>query len=222
MFRFKGISSSEMSVIIAEEESFKAKASQRYETIEVEGRDGAEFIPLGYSYVERPIYVQCLDISKIDDILAWLDGEGNFEYQGRVTKASFFSRLEPQRKAGIRIIDTTFIRHPFWYKINDCYVDVSDSVINEGNRESKPIIKLEKTTSDSVDITINGCRFVYNFTDDYVEIDCKEKIAEYEGLNRDRQLVIGYEFPILVPGENSVTINSGACNIKFKRKDCWL
>ena len=222
MFRFKGISSSEMSVIIAEEESFKAKASQRYETIEVEGRDGAEFIPLGYSYVERPIYVQCLDISKIDDILAWLDGEGDFEYQGRKTKASFFSKLEPQRKAGIRIIDATFIRQPFWYKVNDDYVDVTNSVINEGNIKSRPIIKLEKTTSDSVDITINGLRFVYNFTDSYVIIDCKEKTAEYEGLNRSRQLEIGYDFPALKTGENAITINSGACNIKIKRKDCWL
>ena len=58
MFKFKGISSTDMQVVIEEEEHFIARAAQRYETIEIEGRNGAIFNELGYSYVERPIYVQ--------------------------------------------------------------------------------------------------------------------------------------------------------------------
>lgn len=122
MFKFKGISSEDMQVIIEEEEHFIARASQRYETIEIEGRDGAIFNELGYSVVERPIYVQCLNINKIDNILAWLNGEGEFEYKGRKTTARFYSELEPQRSSCIRIIDTTFIRDPFWYKANEKYI----------------------------------------------------------------------------------------------------
>ena len=119
MFKFKGISSEDMQVIIEEEEHFIARAAQKYEITEVEGKDGAIFDELGYSYVERPIYVQCLNINKIDDILAWLNGEGEFEYKGRKTIARFYSQLEPIRQACIRIIDTTFIRNPFWYKADD-------------------------------------------------------------------------------------------------------
>ena len=126
MFKFKGISSEDMQVIIEEEEHFIARASQRYETIEIEGRDGAIFDELGYSVVERPIYVQCLNINKIDDILAWLNGEGEFEYKGRKTTARFYSQLEPQRSSCIRIIDTTFIRDPFWYKANEEYILAKD------------------------------------------------------------------------------------------------
>ena len=121
MFKFKGISSEDMQVVIEEEEHFLARAGQRYEVTEIEGRDGAIFDELGYSYVERPIYVQCLNVDKIDDILAWLNGEGELEYKGRVTTARFYSQLEPQRQACIRIIDANFIRNPFWHKANDAY-----------------------------------------------------------------------------------------------------
>lgn len=222
MFKFKGISSQDMQVVIEEEEHFIARAAQRYEVTEIEGRDGAIFDELGYSYVERPIFVQCLNTDKIDDILAWLNGEGEFEYKGRVTTARFYSQLEPQRKACIRIIDTMFIRDPFWYKAEDDYEEISEEIENTGNIESRPIIKLTKTTSDSVDITINGTRFIYNFSDNFVEIDCEEKTVECNGLNRSRQLEIGYEFPKLSAGTNLISINSGECQIEIRRKDRWL
>ena len=223
MFKFKGISSTDMQVIIEEEEHFIARAAKRYEAIEIDGRDGAIFDEKGYSCIERPIYVQCLNVNKIDDILAWLDGEGEFEYKDRKTIARFYSELEPQREACIRIIDTNFIRDPFWYKKNDEYVTVTNNVINEGNIYSRPIIRLEKTNYDSVDIEISGIRFQYSFNDDdYVEIDCEEKTALYEGLNRNRQLIISYDYPKLSPGNNTVTIKEGGCTIKAKRKDRWL
>lgn len=222
MFLFKGISSQDMQVVIEEEEHFIARAAQRYEITEIEGKDGAIFNELGFSYIERPILIQCLNNEKIDDILAWLNGRGDFEYKGRVTKARFYSELEPKRESCIRIINTTFIRDPFWYKSNDNYVEVSDSIENEGNVESRPVIKLIKNNSNVADITINSTRFKYNFLDNYVEINCEEKTVEYNGLNRSRQLEIGYEFPKLNLGSNSVIINSGDCDIQVKRKDRWL
>lgn len=223
MFKFKGISSQDMQAVIEEEEHFIARASQRYETTEIEGRDGAIFDILGYSIVERPMYVQCLNIEKIDSILAWLNGEGEFEYKGRKTTARFYSQLEPQRNACIRIIDTMFIRDPFWYKSQDDYIEIEDTIVNEGNIESRPILRLEKAISDKVDITVNNLRFKYSFEQDtYIEIDCEEKTVKYEGLNRNRQIEIGYDFPKLKVGNNTVTINSGDCIIKAKRKDRWL
>lgn len=126
-----------MQVVIEEEEHFIARAARRYEVTEIEGRDGAIFNELGYSYVERPIYVQCLNTNKIDDILAWLDGEGEFEYKGRKTTARFYSQLEPQRETVIRIIDTTFIRDPFWTKLEDEFVEVKGD--KEKNAEDENI-----------------------------------------------------------------------------------
>lgn len=153
MFKFKGISSKDMQVVVEEEEHFIAKASQRYEMTEIEGRDGAIFDELGYSVVERPIYVQCLNINKIDDILAWLNGEGEFEYKGRKTTARFYSQLEPQRSSCIRIIDTTFIRDPFWCKVNEDYQLVKD---RKDKKASGEYIHVEDSSNCRAKINIGG------------------------------------------------------------------
>ena len=224
MFKFKGISSDDMKVIVEEEIEFLAKAPQRYDRIEIDGRDGAIFNELGYAVVERPIKAQILDNSKLDDVLGWLNGEGQFEYNNRVTTARFYNEIEPKREANIKVASFNFIRDPFWYKANDDYVTVTSTVTNEGNIASRPIIKLEKGEDESIDITIGGVRFTYTFleNDTFVEIDCEEMKATYEGLNRNRQLSIGYDFPLLPVGESDVTIHSGDATVKVKKKDRWL
>lgn len=223
MFQFKGISSQDMQVIVAEEEHFIARAAQRYEITEIEGRDGAIFEPQGYSYIERPILVQCLNINKIDMILQWLNGEGEFVYKGRKTIARFYTEIEPQRSASIRIIDTTFIRDPFWIKADDDFIEIDNIAYNGGNIESRPIIRLEKSSSNTVDITINKIRLKYNFNnEEYVEINCEEKTVLYDNLIRNRQIEMGYEYPFLNVGENKIIINGGNAKIKIKNKDRWL
>lgn len=154
MFKFKGISSKDMQVVIEEEEHFIAKAARRYETVEIEGRDGAIFEELGYSYVERPIYVQCLNTDKIDEILAWLDGEGEFEYKDRKTTARFYSQLEPKREGYIRIIDTTFIRDPFWTKLDDEYIEVKGR--KDATTEKSDNIHVEDSSNLTAKIDVFG------------------------------------------------------------------
>ena len=233
MFKFKGISSNEMRVVVEEEELFVARSAIRYEAIEIEGRDGAIYDELGYSAVERPIVIQCLDVSKIDDILAWLDGPGELEYKGRKTIARFYAELEPIRNASIRIIDTRFIRDPFWYKADDEYeeVDVDNPFVNnEGNTSSRPIIKLVKTTDDTVTIQINETWITYTFdSEEYVEIDCDAKTVTYKGMNRTRRITIidghttEYVFPYFEPSDNNYAFSvDGECTILLKRKDRWL
>ena len=101
--------------------------------------------------------------------------------------------------------------------------DTDEKVENQGNIYSKPIIRLEKTVFKEVEIAINGIRFKYNFEeDDYVEIDCEKMTVQYEGLDRNRRLVIDFEFPKLKEGNNDIIMYSGDCIIKCKRKDRWL
>ena len=201
MFVFKGISSEDMEVIIEEEEHFLGKASQKYEMTEIEGRDGALFEEQGYTVINRPIKVQILNTDKLYKILAWLDGVGILEYKGKITKARFYADLNPVRNASIKIIETNFIRDPFWSKKRDDFIEVKDIVINEGTIYSQPIIRLEKKSENKIDITINDVRFLYNFpeNEDYVEINCEEKSVKYNNLNRNRQIKIDYNFPILFP-----------------------
>lgn len=184
---------------------------------------GALFEEQGYNVIERPMKVQILNIRKLDKILSWLDGVGILEYKGRVTKARFYNEIDPIRTANIKVADISFVRDPFWNKKRDEYIQVQEIVTNEGNIYSEPIIKLEKNTSESIDITINDVRFVYNFNNEsYVEIDCENQTVEYEKNNRNRQIEMGYKFPTLSPGDNKIIIHSGDAKVQIKRKDRWL
>lgn len=223
MFIFNNISSTDMEVIIEEEEHFLGKASQRYVRSEIEGRNGALFEEQGYTVIERPMKVQILNLDKLDKILGWLNGVGILEYKGRITKARFYNEIEPIRTANIKIADVTFIRDPFWNKKRDDFIEVTNIILNEGNIYAEPIIKLKRNKLDKIDITINDVRFIYNFNnEEYVNIDCEEQIVEYEKNNRNRQIEIGYKFPTIKPGENKIIVHSGDARIFIKRKDRWL
>lgn len=223
MFIFNNISSDDMEVVVEEEEHFLGRASQRYLKTEIEGKNGALFEEQGYSVIERPMKIQILNINKLDKILEWLNGTGILEYKNRITKARFYSEISPIRTANIKIADITFIRDPFWNKKIDEYVTIENSVINEGNIYSEPIIKLEKNTLDKIDITVNDVRFIYNFNNEgFVEIDCENQTVEYNKLNRNRQIEIGYKLPTLKTGTNEIIIHEGDATVKIKRKDRWL
>lgn len=223
MFIFNNISSTDMEVIIEEEEHFLGKASQRYVRSEIEGRNGALFEEQGYTVIERPMKIQILNLDKLDKILGWLNGVGILEYKGRITKARFYNEIEPIRTANIKIADVTFIRDPFWNKKRDDFIEVTNIILNEGNIYAEPIIKLKRNKLDKIDITINDVRFIYNFNnEEYVDIDCEEQIVEYEKNNRNRQIEIGYKFPTIKPGENKIIVHSGDARIFIKRKDRWL
>lgn len=223
MFVFNNISSTDMQVIVEEEDQFLGRASQRYARTDIEGRDGALFEEQGYTTIDRQIMIQILNPDKLDEIIAWLNGVGILEYKGRITKARFYNEINPVRTANIKTADVSFTRNPFWTKKRDEYTPVTNIVFNEGTIYSKPIIKLKKNTSSSIDVTVNDVRFTYNFNnDEYGIIDCEEKNAECEGNNRNRQLDIGYKFPTLQPGENNITVHSGDAEIFIKRKDRWL
>lgn len=223
MFKFKNISDKEMNVVCEEIDNILTKASIISET-NIDGENSElDYYEEGYSNVEGTLDLFVLDKSKIDSIKSWLNGKGLFEYKGRITNLAFYSEYEISRSSTIYKLSVDFVRSPFWYKSDDEFVSVENDILNEGNVHSYPIIRIEKGTSDSVDISINDVRFKYNFNgDEFVEIDCQKAQASYNNLSRNLNLEIGYLFPTINPGDNKVIINDGDAIIKVKRKDCWL
>lgn len=223
MFKFKGKSSREFNIVIEEPENLLKKSLQSYEVISIEGRDDADYIPLGYKSVEVSLKLQLLDPKKLDDVYHWLQGEGLLEYKERVTKARFFSEMDPLRASTIKIIDVSLIRSPFWRPKYDYFVESFDNIANLGNVKSKPIIRLSRTNEDVIRIKVNDITFKYDFKgEESALIDCEEMSASFDGLSRNKRLEIGFQFPELYPGRNEVKVIDGDAKIEFKRKDVWL
>lgn len=223
MFKFRGKSTKEFDIRIQSPDNLIVKASQRYEEIVVDGRHGSIYNPLGYAPVEISLTLYLEDPSRVDDIFQWLSGSGELEYKGRVSNVRIYAEIDPVKLANLRVIELSIIRSPFWHKAKDPYTKITTRVENEGNVLSQPIIKLTRGTSAKVEVAIGLVQFEYDFKgDSFVEIDCQEMDATMNGLSRNKQIKIGYEFPQLQIGNNIVKILKGAPTVEIKVKDRWL
>jgi hypothetical protein len=222
MWKFNGLSSNDMGVI-ASELDFTAKAPQRVDRVIVDGKNESQFVPLGYSEVDIDIFLQLVDVAKENEVYSWLNGEGILEFNGKVSKAYFYDSFQFKRDASIKTSRVRLLRSPFWHKAIDEFTNVTTSVINVGTIPSQPLIRFEKNTSSTFDVTIGGVRFNYDFADDTsVEIDCATGEVKFDSLYRFNQIDIGYDLPILAIGSSVVSIHSGDPIVKIKRKDRWL
>lgn len=224
MFYFNDIFSKDMKVVLEEEVNLLTKANKLYESLNEGENYNLDFVESGYDVVNGNIVLSVLDKSKLDDIKKWLNGKGILKYKDRITKVAFYESYQVQRAATIYKLSINFLRSPYWLKANDDYEVCTDSILNTGNVESYPLIKLEKNTSKKIDITINGVNLIYTFPDneEYVIIDCQSGNAFYDNLYRNTNLSISFEFPKIKPGINAININQGDSIIKVKRKDAWL
>lgn len=222
MWKFKGISSEDMD-IVASELDFTAKAPQRLNQINVDGKNESQYIPLGYEEVDIDVFLQLLDPTRESEVYAWLNGEGLLEYNGKITKAYFYGSFQLTRDATIKTGKARFMRSPFWHKANEDFSTVTTSVVNAGTMPAQPFLRFEKGTTQTFDITIGGVRFQYDFgSDTFVEIDCSNGEVKYNGLYRFGQISIGFDLPVLPIGTSLIVLHSGDPVIKIKQKDRWL
>lgn len=222
MWKFKGISSEDMD-IVASELDFTAKAPQRINQVNVDGKNESQYTSLGYEEVDIDVFLQLLDPSRESEVYAWLNGEDLLEYAGKISKAYFYGSFQLTRDATIKTGKVRFMRSPFWHKANEEFTIITTSVVNIGTEPAQPLLRFEKGTTETFDITIGGVRFQYSFgSDTFVEIECGTGEVKYDGLFRFSQIMIGFDLPILPVGTSSIVLHSGDPVIKIKQKDRWL
>lgn len=220
MIKFNGLSEKELGVVIEEPTRILGRAPLKTEITTIDGRDSNIVDYLGYEPFKTSLDFQILDINKIDLLFETLTGKLRLDYDGKYSFINTYDAINLERMAFLRKFSISVHRDPFW-RIDDDFVE---DFSNTGNVASKPILRFVKKENSSLDVTVSGIRFKYTFNeqDTYVDIDCESKNAMYDGLSRNRNLEIGWDFPIFHPGENVVTIHSGDALILCKRKDLWL
>lgn len=222
MFYLDNISAEDIGVY-AEEETFLSRAPINYEEIKIDGKHGSEFVEKGFGNVVGKLRLFVKDQNKLDYAKSMFAGKRELKYNGRISTIRFYDINEVSRLGTIQELNVRFIRDPFWLKSNDQYVECQQNIVNEGNYDAQPIIKLVGSANNTVDISINGIRFVYKFdSNTEVEIDCKKQEETYNGISKSSNIEIGFKYPFLVPGNNTVTVNSGTAKIYVKKKDVWL
>lgn len=224
-FTFKGISSENMGLVVNKMPNY-VKPKRRNEVIEVKGKDGANIIEYGFAPYTIKANVTLMDISKLDEIISWLDGSGQlvvsddpYKYRNvSVLEGIDYARLSDFKEASVEF----FVYDPYRYingEVARTVTSFPGSVRNDGTTTSKPIITI--VGSGYVSITINGTTFGYTFpSGESVKLDCEEMDATYDGILRN-QYMTG-NFPTLKVGVNSITVSGTVTSIKFEKHSRYL
>lgn len=222
MFRFNGISAKEMGVIV-DEMDFNTKAQRSYESTSIDGLHGA-LIDIGsYQNVTGSFNITLMK-DNVDEVVAWLNGKGKLVFKDRETTIYILDQVDYSRLGHVKSASINYIRSPFWIKADDTYSRVTASVIhNAGNMTASPLVKVCKGSNYTEIVTINDVEFKLSFEGvDTIILDCASKTeVDSEGNSVSHLVEIGYEYPQLVPGNNTITV-AGDSVVWIRDKECWL
>jgi predicted phage tail component-like protein len=184
------------------------KPEKKVQEIEIQGRDGDLTIDEN-SYKPVVVTMTCTlsDMSRIEDVKAWLDGYGNitFNWQSsRYYNAKFINKIDiSQSLESLGEFPLIFKIQPFAYAtINPLItLTVGGSVTNPGTVNSKPLIKVYGT--GSINLTINGKTIYLTSVVSYVAVDSGLMNCYKDTVLKNNNML--GDFPDFIPGVNAIS-----------------
>lgn len=213
MFTFKGISSTDMGVFIAEHFPLPVSVAREEEEV-LPGRDGVvTFSDGSYEGSEIKGKVYILPTTNLDAVVKWLQGWGELIIPGAedryyIAKVSNLVPISQFIINEVYEIPLTFKCQPFGYLLSGKQEVSFDSgtIKNLGNTIAKPIIKFN---GGSNVITINSRKFsMVAPNNSTIIIDCE--IEEALNITEQKYLPTTVDFPYFDEGDNIVTCTPGS------------
>ena len=219
-FRFKGRESTDYAVAAQSLLADGGKASPiRYDKIDIDGRDGAIYIPLGLADIEREIPCVLLDKAKEDAVREWLSGEGMLQVGERQKIIRILDGIEFHVLRGWKHEEFSLhvIEEPCWESIDEWAAVVSGGTIsNPGTIESVPEIRISGAGTGTVLVNGTGIGVSLPSNGGMLVIDCKGKTEDHPEWCR-----LGWEYPFLSPGTNVVEYAGGVETVALRRRGRW-
>ena len=240
-FEYKGIRSSDMSIRI---ESKNVFSGPEYEVdfLSIPGRDGDLISGNGRFpnvQVTYSVFVPAKTISelsaKITAIKAWLySGLNSYHtlsdtYDTAFTRRAVFAgKLDIEDEMNrIGVFTVSFSCKPYRYDDAGTFSTTlsasGDVLINPYPFISRPLIRIEGNGKGVLTIQSEGVNAIWNFTgiDGYVEAD-SEQMNFYKDAEPKNDTVSGDGFPLLYPGENTISYSGGITAVTVIPRWCSL
>ena len=204
-------------------------AEKKYESTEVEGRDGSLMRFLGYDDLKFTLTFNILfqidikqKLREIKGVVAQagtlsFDDSPNFYYK---IKQSQISETESVIKAsGIFSVD--FVAEPFEYEVTSStsYTTKPVTLINKTTAESLPLIKI--TGTGTVVLTINGVGITLTGLTSNITLDSELQEA-YTGLTTNMNSNMNGNFPVFKIGSNTITWSGSVTKVEIDPRWRWL
>lgn len=239
-FEYKGIRSSDMGLRI---ESKNVFSGPEYEVdfLSIPGRDGdliagsSRFPNVQVTY---SVFIPAKTISelsqKITAVKAWLySGLNSYHTLSDTYDTAFFRHAVFAGKLDIEdelnrigIFTISFSCKPFRYDAagtESITLATGGVLLNPYPFTSKPILRIEGSGKGTLTIQSEGSNATWNFTsiDGYVEAD-SEQMNFYKDAEPKNDTVFGDGFPLLYPGENTVSFSGGITAVTVIPRWCCL
>lgn len=206
------------------------KSGIRYETTEIEGRDGDIIDKKGYLPYDKKIEITLTTDYDINLLINWLNGSGKLILSNEPDKyynAEIIEQIDFERLIIFKTATIIFHIQPYKYLVKENVAsmeiteETSFKVNNQGLLDSKPIIKLYG--QGKIEITINDLvAFNINIDEEYVVIDAMREDAYKDGILKNRQMSGDFENVRLSVGENIIKWTGNLTKIEVDPKSRWL
>lgn len=154
-FSFKNISSESFGVTLTGLPPF-TKPPKRYNKYDVIGKDGAEYVEQGYTSYQKPLSIGIKDVSRINDIMDWLNGSGMLTISNEPDKyylAKIFDQIDYNHLVRFGEATVTLEVQPFKYAVDNDIITVTESsytINNDGNVSCMPTLTIYGSGNISV------------------------------------------------------------------------
>lgn len=188
-----------------------------------------------YDRILVTVRVVAPDNDNIDNVNAWLDGEGNLifgdeperAYHARITKE--FSRSNRMPRLRGQEFTITFDCEPFRYNANAA-IDSEryysgETITNPGTVASAPLLLVNGNGDGTLMIGSNT--LIFNDLKYYVYVDCESKIAYTGGSSATDPMMLATqhvtgEWPEIQPGDSQVSFTGGITSVIITPRWRWL
>ena len=217
-FEWNGVRSTAYGIYVSLQPPIMIPA-ERVTYKDVAGKAGSVAITEGervYKDLTMPVKCWAKRDADLSIITQWIRGRGKITfgnrpegyYKGRLNSQAELKRFE---KSDVREFTLSFRCEPYLYLKNntDIILTAAGTVQNLYNEEALPIIQV--TATGDFDLTVNGklCRFVGTTGDVTINSMIQEAYSGTASMNGKME----GEFPVLLPGGNTVSWTGNATKI---------
>ena len=226
---FKNIDSRDIKGLIISELPPITKPKMRVRVDTIDGKDGAETVNLGFEAYTKTVKIGLTREYDIDNIIAWLHGEGNIQFSNEPDKyyrVKVHEQIDFERLLRFRTADVKFYTQPFKYSATERTKTLAVTglttaeIRNAGNYFSKPMITF--TGTGTVNISVNGLqKCVLNLgAGESITLDADKQEAYTGEVLKNRQM--DGEFITLEVGKNTITWTGDLTSIAITNYSRWI
>lgn len=224
---WKDIESTEIRGLIICELPPITKPKMRVQETTIDGVDGSIIEELGYESYDKTIAIGLTKNFDIDEVIDYFTGEGNITFSNepeRYYKAKIIEQIDYERLLRFKTANVKFRVQPFKYELDESKVTLTESgksVLNNGLKESKPIMTIKGT--GTIELSINNLlvfRYTFPEGENEVVIDSEKQDAYLGTILKNRNMT--GEFPILKSGSNIVSWSGNVTSILVEPKSRWI